>query len=282
MKALKTLALAAAATFAGATLASAQEANTTADVNMRAGPGSRYPVVTTVPEDREVYIHGCLADYEWCDVSWRRQRGWVFSDYLEGVYGQGYVPFYEYRRRTSLPVITFGFNYWDRNYRDRPWFDDWDRWGGRDRDRNRDRGRDRDRDRDRDDDRARDRDRDGGQARDRDRDGDRDEADRIRVRDRDSNRARDRNRDDEDDRIDGRDDDRARDNDRNRDRAAERDRNRDRAAERDRNRTRDGNDGGNRRGGDDCEAGSQDPRCNDGNQRRNGPSSIVDDEDMLP
>ncbi len=273
MKTLKTLALAAAATFAGATFATAQEANTTADVNMRAGPGSRYPVVTTVPEDREVYIHGCLADFEWCDVSWRRQRGWVFSDYLEGIYGQSYVPFYEYRRRTSLPVITFGFNYWDRNYRDRPWFDDWDRWGGRDRDRDRDRDRVRDRDRDRD--------RDGNQARDRDRDDDRDDDNRNRVRDRDrdGNQARDRNRDD-----DGDDDNRTRVRDRNRDgdQAGDRNRNTERGTERNRNRTRGNDDGENRRGGDDCDGASQDPRCNNTGQQRSGPGSIVDDEDMMP
>ena len=143
MKALRTFALAATAMIASAGWAAAQEAIATADVNMRAGPGSRYPVVTTVPEGREVFIHGCISDFDWCDVSWRRNRGWVFSDFLEGSYGQSYVPFYEYRRRTTLPVITFGFGYWDRNYRDRPWFDDWDRWDrGSDRDRNLNRNND--------------------------------------------------------------------------------------------------------------------------------------------
>lgn len=180
MKALKTFALAAGAMIASAGWAAAQEAITTADVNMRAGPGSRFPVVTTIPEGREVFIHGCLSDFDWCDVSWRRDRGWVFSDFLEGSYGQSYVPFYEYRRRTNLPVITFGFGYWDRHYRNRSWFDDWDRWDRR-RDRNWNRDWDRDRDRDRDDeDRVRVRDR------------DRDDDDQVRVRD------RDRVRDDDD------------------------------------------------------------------------------------
>ena len=128
MKHLRTLAFAATAMLASSTWASAQEAYTTGDVNMRAGPGSRYPVVTTIPEDRQVYIHGCLSNWDWCDVSWRRNRGWVFSDYLEALYRNRRVDFDEYRTYVDIPFVSFGFGYWDRYYRDRPWFDDWDHW----------------------------------------------------------------------------------------------------------------------------------------------------------
>ncbi len=62
MKHLRILALAATALLGSATAASAQQAYTTSDVNMRAGPGSRYPVVTTLPEDARVLIHGCLSN----------------------------------------------------------------------------------------------------------------------------------------------------------------------------------------------------------------------------
>ena len=129
MKQLRILAFAATAMLASSTWASAQEAYTTGDINMRAGPGSRYPVVTTIPEDRQVYVHGCLSNWDWCDVSWRRTRGWVFSDYLEGLYRNRRVGFDEYRSYIDIPFVTFGFGYWDRYYRDRPWFDDWDHWG---------------------------------------------------------------------------------------------------------------------------------------------------------
>lgn len=128
MKQLRILAFAAVAMLAGTTWTSAQEAFTTGDVNMRAGPGTRYPAITTIPEGREVYIHGCLANWDWCDVSWRRDRGWVFSDYLEALYRNRRLSFYDYRRYVDLPVISFGFGYWDRHYRDRPWFGDWDHW----------------------------------------------------------------------------------------------------------------------------------------------------------
>lgn len=131
MKHLRTLAFAATAMLASTTWASAQEAFTTGDVNMRAGPGSRYPVVTTIPGGREVFIHGCLSNWDWCDVSWRRTRGWVFSDYLEAMWRGRRVVFDEYRTFVDIPFVTFGFGYWDRWYRDRPWFDDWDHWHSR-------------------------------------------------------------------------------------------------------------------------------------------------------
>jgi uncharacterized protein YraI len=201
MKHLRILAFAAAAMLAGSTLASAQEAYTTSDVNMRAGPGSRYPVVTTIPDDRQVYIHGCLSNWDWCDVSWRRNRGWVFSDYLEALYNRRRIGFDEYRGYVDIPFVSFSFGYWDRYYRDRPWFDDWDHWGDRNdrRWRHRDRGDDnwRGRDGDRDDDRRGDTDRNRREDRDRytnsrnDGDDDRDSPrERSDQRDEDNQNAR--------------------------------------------------------------------------------------------
>lgn len=155
MKHLRILAFAATAMLASSTWASAQEAYTTGDVNMRAGPGSRYPVVTTIPEDRQVFIHGCLSDWDWCDVSWRRNRGWVFSDYLEALYRNRRVAFDEYRTFVDIPFVSFGVTYWDRYYRDRPWYGDWDHWGDR-HDRRYRRDRDHERDWNRDGDNTRD------------------------------------------------------------------------------------------------------------------------------
>ena len=74
-------------------------------------------------------------------------RGWVFSDYLEALYRNRRIGFDEYRTFVDIPFVSFSFGYWDRYYRDRPWFDDWDHWGDR---RDRPRWRDRDRDRERD------------------------------------------------------------------------------------------------------------------------------------
>jgi uncharacterized protein YraI len=179
MKHLRILAFAATAMLASSTWASAQEAFTTNDVNMRAGPGTRYPVVTTIPADREVFIHGCLSNWDWCDVSWRRNRGWVFSDYLEALYRSRRIGFDEYRGFVDIPFVSFSFGYWDRHYRNRPWFDDWDRWGDR-----RDRWRDGDRDRDRERNRDREQGRDGDRDWNRDRMGENEEEDRNTRRSR--------------------------------------------------------------------------------------------------
>ncbi|MBU2532150.1 MAG: SH3 domain-containing protein, partial [Alphaproteobacteria bacterium] len=157
------------------------------DLNMRAGPSTNFPVVTTIPEDTEVTVYGCVRGNDWCDVAWRDNRGWVFADYLNARYNGRVVPIIEYRSDLDVPIVSFSVGtYWDNYYRNRPWYDRRDRWRTiwRDRDRDRDgRRADRDRDDDRDGrraDRDRDRDRDGRRA---DRDGDRDRDGRRADRD---------------------------------------------------------------------------------------------------
>ncbi len=94
----------------------------------------------------------------------------MFSDYLEALYRNRRIVFDEYRDYVDIPYVSFGFGYWDRYYRDRPWYDSWDHWGDR-----RDR-RWRDRNRDHDDDGwtgDRDRNRDANRSDDRDENNDR-------------------------------------------------------------------------------------------------------------
>jgi len=131
MRYLHVMALAASALAGAASAASAQQAYTTNDAGLRAGPGMRYPLVRVVPGDAVVYIHGCLRNWDWCDVSWRRSRGWVFSDNLEGIYNNRRVGFDRWRGNVEVPFVSFGFGYWDRYYRDRPWYGNWERWGDR-------------------------------------------------------------------------------------------------------------------------------------------------------
>ena len=159
-------------------LAQAAEGYSTANVNMRAGPSTRYPAVAVIPVGSSVEIRGCLSDVNWCDVEFYGGRGWVSGQYVQALYQQRRIyvgP--QYYRPLGIPVIRFSVdNYWDRYYRNRDFYRERDRWSRgpdyyyRDRD-NRDRDRDRDRDnRDRERNwRERDRDRDW-----RDRDGDQD------------------------------------------------------------------------------------------------------------
>lgn len=65
--------------------ANASVAYTTNGLNMRAGPGTSYPVITTLPQGAAVQISGCTAGYGWCDASYGNMSGWVSGSYL--VYG---------------------------------------------------------------------------------------------------------------------------------------------------------------------------------------------------
>ncbi|MDU0308199.1 SH3 domain-containing protein [Rhizobium sp. 10PS4] len=134
-------------------IAQAAEGYSTANVNMRAGPSTRYPAVAVIPAGSSVEIRGCLSDVNWCDVEFYGGRGWVSGQYVQALYQQRRIyvgP--QYYRPLGIPVIRFSVdNYWDRYYRNRDFYRDRDRWSRgpdyyyRDRD-NRDRdNRDRDR-----------------------------------------------------------------------------------------------------------------------------------------
>jgi Uncharacterized protein with a bacterial SH3 domain homologue len=129
--------LALAALLFGLTLPMAAGAATsgyaTGNVNMRAGPGTAYPVIVTMRAGDGVVIHGCLSNRSWCDTSWRGYRGWVSSSYLAGAYSGRRVPVQTYAPTLGVPVISFYFDrYWNNHYRSRSFYhrdDYWRRWG---------------------------------------------------------------------------------------------------------------------------------------------------------
>ncbi|MHA7776179.1 SH3 domain-containing protein [Roseibium sp. M-1] len=86
-------------------------ANTTADLNMRTGPGTGYPVIITIPRGGNVTVSGCTADFSWCDAAFANAKGWVASKYL--LYGGGGA--YQ-----GQPMATAGTNVgvkrYDREY----------------------------------------------------------------------------------------------------------------------------------------------------------------------
>jgi uncharacterized protein YraI len=77
----KLLALAAgAALIAGTGVASA--ATVTGDLHLRAGPGSGYPVIDTMPAGAHVNIRNCTGG--WCRLSWNGETGWASHNFLAG------------------------------------------------------------------------------------------------------------------------------------------------------------------------------------------------------
>lgn len=92
-------------------------------VHLRAGPGTAYPIVDTIPGGAHVTIHGCLRDRDWCDVTWHRDRGWVSANYLNYFYRNRYVYLPNYFDTIDVPIVTFALNdYWANYYVGRPWY----------------------------------------------------------------------------------------------------------------------------------------------------------------
>ncbi|MEW5421997.1 SH3 domain-containing protein [Amorphus sp. 3PC139-8] len=105
--------------FAGAASA-ANTAIATANVNMRAGPSTSYPVVRIVPAGANVASYGCVADYSWCDVGYGGARGWVSASYLTTVVRGATVVV---SPTVGFPVVTYApTTYWNRYYTAYPWY----------------------------------------------------------------------------------------------------------------------------------------------------------------
>jgi uncharacterized protein YraI len=95
------------------------------DLNLRAGPGPTFPVVTVIPANANVMIYGCIDAMTWCDVTYGDIRGWAYADYL--IYQAAPLP----QVPTPPPVIVFeGEAYWNTYYQDQPFFPERDRWLG--------------------------------------------------------------------------------------------------------------------------------------------------------
>jgi len=104
-------------------------AYTSSPVYLYAGPSGDYPVVSSVGAGAPVTVMGCVGDYSWCDVALPDLRGWVYAAYLSYPYDGQYVPLQGYGSVIGLPVIGFSIGtYWDRFYRNRPWYGERDRW----------------------------------------------------------------------------------------------------------------------------------------------------------
>lgn len=96
---------------------------------LRAGPDYDYPTLRRIGRNTQVIVYGCLRDWNWCDVSYQRDRGWVP--------GQDIAASYQGRRRSintvapylGIGIFSFMFGtYWDDHYRDRSFYRERDRW----------------------------------------------------------------------------------------------------------------------------------------------------------
>lgn len=101
----------------------------TTSVNMRAGPGTQYPVVNVVPHRASFPIHGCAADGSWCDIGWGGDRGWVSASYINVMYnGQPRALSASIVPTVGIATVAFGVAYWDAHYHSKNWHAHWGRY----------------------------------------------------------------------------------------------------------------------------------------------------------
>ncbi|MGI8854003.1 MAG: DUF6600 domain-containing protein [Methyloceanibacter sp.] len=99
------------------------------NINLRAGPGTYYPVIVIVPARAPIRILGCLGDYTWCDVFFQGNRGWMRSIYLQGWYRGYYYALRDHAPRLGYRTVSFDIDgYWGSNYRNRPFYGERTRW----------------------------------------------------------------------------------------------------------------------------------------------------------
>lgn len=103
-----------------------------AAVYMRAGPRIGFPILTTVYPGSGVYVHGCLSDYAWCDVSFSGERGWIDAAYLDYPYDNEFLPIVNYGPYLGIAIFSFNIGgYWRQHYFHRLWYRDRDRFRAR-------------------------------------------------------------------------------------------------------------------------------------------------------
>ncbi|ABD88281.1 SH3 domain-containing protein [Rhodopseudomonas palustris] len=114
---------------AGESQAATRDGYSGANLNIRSGPSTRFPAVRRLAAGSALTIHGCVANYKWCDVSASGVRGWVSGAHVQFVHDarRVYVP--AYAAQSQIPVVTFNIgSYWRDNYRDYGFYGDIDRW----------------------------------------------------------------------------------------------------------------------------------------------------------
>lgn len=101
----------------------------TGDVTLRAGPDIDYPAVDMIPAGAPIAIEGCTDGWEWCDVVFDDERGWVAGNFIQDEYGEQPVLVPAYGERLGIPIVSFSIvTYWDHYYVGRPFYHERERW----------------------------------------------------------------------------------------------------------------------------------------------------------
>lgn len=103
-----------------------------AEINMWAGPSTRYPFIGSLPEGTSLHVFGCTKRFRWCDVEGGGRRGWVSAAYIDVAYDTRRVRVPMYVRDVDAPMApTISFNistYWSSHYSSCDFYEDVDTW----------------------------------------------------------------------------------------------------------------------------------------------------------
>jgi uncharacterized protein YraI len=114
---------------AGDGRAASMEAYSAVNLNIRSGPGVRFPAVGVAAASSSMTIHGCLARYTWCDVSAYGVRGWASGAHLQFIYEDRRVYVPAYAAQVEIPVVSFHIaSYWNAYYHERDFYGDLAHW----------------------------------------------------------------------------------------------------------------------------------------------------------
>jgi uncharacterized protein YraI len=126
---LALIALSALAAGTVSSAAQAYQAFVSAPAPLRAGPAGNFPPIVALRPGQPVEVYGCLAGYQWCDVSIGPDRGWFNGAWLDFPYQGRREAIVGFGIQIDVPVVAFSFDdYWGRYYRERSFYGERDHW----------------------------------------------------------------------------------------------------------------------------------------------------------
>ncbi|MDR9486205.1 MAG: DUF1236 domain-containing protein [Sediminimonas sp.] len=77
------------------------------DLNLRAGPGPRFEIISVIDQEASAEIQGCLENGSWCKVSYNGDTGWAYGEYLTGKVAEDYIPVVSQQTTIETGTVTY-------------------------------------------------------------------------------------------------------------------------------------------------------------------------------
>lgn len=107
MRTQLTIAVSAIALTAATAAQAASTAHAVTDLNLRAAPAPDAEIVDVIDAEDEVSVELCVADTNWCEVSYEGAEGWAYGAYLAGsVEADSYVAVTDPATELEIRTVT--------------------------------------------------------------------------------------------------------------------------------------------------------------------------------